>query len=317
MKKLLNLTLVNSASQATIVTHPAPHHGDETMAVVVLGIIEGSVAVYRTRNPKDIEEAVSTQHAYIVDVGGAYDLATGRFDHHQRDFSEVRADGSKYSSAGLVWKEYGVDACIALTGCTLAQAEAAAKAVDEMLIKGIDAADYGERTAEQMSVSTAISLLNPNWNEPSGDATFVEACELAYLVLARAIQSCVAAEVGKDTVDEAIVASEAGLLLLPQFITGWLERTVTSNDPKAKDLLYGVFRNLQGQWNVQALPPTLAERSAQRKPLPETWRGLSGAKLQEITGVEDAVFCHAGGFICGARSREGAMKLAQLATVEA
>lgn len=156
--------------------------------------------------------------------------------------------------------------------------------------------------------------MNLNWDErEDGDEAFLAACQMAYTILVRAIKSAVAAEKGKDTVDEAIRASENGILILPQFVTGWLERTVTSEDPKVEKLLYGVFKNLQGQWNVQALPPTLTERSTQRKPLPETWRGKPAAELQEITGVEDIVFCHPGGFICGARSKEGALALAKLA----
>lgn len=308
----MNLTLVNNAAQATALTHPAPHHGDETVALAILALIEGRVDVYRTRNPKEIE-AATVNDAYIVDVGGVYNSANSRFDHHQRDFAEVRPDGSKYSSAGLLWKEYGADACVALTGCTLAQAEEAAELVDEMLIKGIDAADYGKRLDGQMSVSLAISTLNTNWDEPADDELFIEACQLAHTVLIRTIRSCVAQVKGRDTVEEAIRASEDGIMVLPQFIGGWIQTVLTTAEPEAGNLLYGVFRNLQGQWNCQAIPPSADAPQAQRKPLPEAWRGLSGAALAEATGVEDAVFCHAGGFICGARSQEGAMKLAQLA----
>ena len=44
--------------------------------------------------------------------------------------------------------------------------------------------------------------------------------------------------------------------------------------------------------------------------------GLTGAGAEYrylLTGGEDAVFCHDGQFIAGARSREGALRLAQLA----
>lgn len=328
MKKKMTMELVNCVEEATVVTHPAPHHGDETTALAILGIVEGRVNVLRTRNPKQLEEA-ATAGATLVDVGGVYDPESGRFDHHQWKFagdSEVeklsrtvevrdgkrRLDGAKYSSAGLLWKQYGADACIALTGCTPAQAEVAAGLVDKMLIKGVDAADYGEKLDGQMSVSLAISVLNPNWDEPADDSQFVEACQLAHLVLTRTIKSCVAQVKGRDTVEEAIESSEGGILVLPQFIGGWIQTVLATTNPKGKDLLYGVFRNLQGQWNVQAIPP-IGEPQTQRKPLPEAWRSLNGAALQEVTGVEDAVFCHAGRFICGARSQEGAMKLAQLA----
>lgn len=312
--KTLNLTLVNDATQATVVTHPAPHHGDETTAIAIIALVEGRANVYRTRNPKAIEEAVAAGSA-IVDVGGVYDPEAARFDHHQRDFAETREDGTKYSSAGLLWKEYGVDACIELTGCNLEQAESAAVKVDEMLIKGIDAIDNGQaitNTDGVMSVSQAISVLNPNWDEPTTDESFLDACQLAYAISTRTVLSCVAVVKGQDAVEESVRTAEDHVMILPQFIGGWIQTTVGSANPKAGDLLYGVFKNLQGQWNVQALPP-VGEPTAQRKPLQEAWRGLNGAALQEITGVEDAVFCHAGGFICGAKSQEGALALARLA----
>ncbi|WP_419467549.1 MYG1 family protein [Allochromatium tepidum] len=37
-----------------------------------------------------------------VDVGGEYVPERGRFDHHQRSFCEVRPNGVKYSSFGLM-----------------------------------------------------------------------------------------------------------------------------------------------------------------------------------------------------------------------
>lgn len=42
----------------------------------------------------------------VVDVGGVYDPATQRYDHHQRGFTEVFGGkfDTKLSSAGLVYK---------------------------------------------------------------------------------------------------------------------------------------------------------------------------------------------------------------------
>ncbi len=41
--------------------------------------------------------------------------------------------------------------------------------------------------------------------------------------------------------------------------------------------------------------------------------GLRDEELQKITGVEDAVFCHKGLFLAVSKSKEGAVKLAELA----
>ena len=45
----------------------------------------------------------------VIDVGGAYDPSTDRFDHHQKGFTHVFGHGftTKLSSAGLVYKVRG------------------------------------------------------------------------------------------------------------------------------------------------------------------------------------------------------------------
>ena len=53
-----------------------------------------------------------------------------------------------------------------------------------------------------------------------------------------------------------------------------------------------------------------------KKPFPKAWWGLSGQKLVKITGVETAIFCHPNGYIAGAKTREDAIRLANLAIGE-
>jgi uncharacterized UPF0160 family protein len=48
-------------------------------------------------------------------------------------------------------------------------------------------------------------------------------------------------------------------------------------------------------------------------PFPLEWAGLRDGGLRDASGVADAEFCHAGRFIAGARSRDGACDLARLA----
>ena len=49
------------------------------------------------------------------------------------------------------------------------------------------------------------------------------------------------------------------------------------------------------------------------KPLPESWGGKQDEELAQATGVQDARFCHRGLFMITAKSKEGAIKLAELA----
>lgn len=59
------------------------------------------IGITRTRNP-DVINAGSI----VVDVGGEYDAARNRFDHHQRGFAETFSPDykTKLSSAGLIYK---------------------------------------------------------------------------------------------------------------------------------------------------------------------------------------------------------------------
>src|SRR3989344_767371 len=50
-----------------------------------------------------------------------------------------------------------------------------------------------------------------------------------------------------------------------------------------------------------------------RKKFPDSWAGLHGEKLQEVSGVSDAEFCHRNLFTVSVKSQEGAIKLCQLA----
>merc|ERR1712072_801597 len=64
-----------------------------------------------------------------------------------------------------------------------------------------------------------------------------------------------------------------------------------------------------GGWRIQAVP--VEENSfTSRRALPEPWRGVRDQKLSELTGIEGCVFVHAGGFIGGNASRDGALAMA-------
>ena len=65
-------------------------------------------------------------------------------------------------------------------------------------------------------------------------------------------------------------------------------------------------------WGLQAVPKVAGE-FANRRSFPEAWRGLSGAELSAVTGVDDALFCHTAGFYASAASRDGVLELARRA----
>jgi uncharacterized UPF0160 family protein len=81
-----------------------------------------------------------------------------------------------------------------------------------------------------------------------------------------------------------------------------------------KDILFVVVpenKDFQS-WKLLALPKKL-NSFENRKNLPILWSGLKDEELQNISGVPDSIFCHRGLFLAGAKSKEGAIKLAQIA----
>lgn len=81
--------------------------------------------------------------------------------------------------------------------------------------------------------------------------------------------------------------------------------------PEAPDALFVIYPKRQG-FGLEAVPRELGAFE-NRRDLPAGWGGLEGADLVAVTGVEDAVFCHAKRFLAVARSRAGVQRLAELA----
>lgn len=321
-----NVTLVNNAAEATVVTHNGVFHGDETMAIAMLSCCLKNVCIMRTGNPADAKEAAANG-AIIVDVGGQYDPEKNFFDHHQWGFSETYEDGTKLSSAGLIWRKYGEEICSAF-GCLVGREKEAAEIVERSLVHGIDAGDTGKHLPDgAWSIYNFLGSNNRTYREtnapdpyaPNACVTdselFLETCELAYHILWRAVEKACSIVYGRKKVEKVIddaTDAESQILELPSFIEEWKETVIKSDD--GADILYGIYEDaLRHQWVVAAVPPALDQMNGQRKPLPETWRGKSAAELQEVSGVTDAIFCHIAGFMCTAKSRDGALRLAQLA----
>ena len=81
--------------------------------------------------------------------------------------------------------------------------------------------------------------------------------------------------------------------------------------PAAPDALYVIYPKRQG-FGLEAVPRELGS-FANRRDLPEAWGGREGPDLVAVTGVPDALFCHAKRFLVVAASHEGIEQLARLA----
>lgn len=282
----------------TVATHNGIFHADDVFSIAALKQIFPSLNLVRTRSSEIIAEA-----DMVVDVGGQYDAGANRFDHHQRDGAGERENGIPYSSFGLIWKKYGVQICEGN--------EDVAKAVDSGLVSTIDAIDCGyvEGVAEGISLSQTISMFNPTWEEDENiDKCFDEAVVFASRLLERFIASANGGVKAKVIVAKAIEEAKDPRVIVLEKFTPW-KRTVHA---LSEDALYMVYPSQTGQWRIQTVPvePGSFEN---KKSLPAPWGGLSENELQEVTGINDAMFCHNGLFIAGAESFEGVMQMANLA----
>ena len=288
-------------NEVTIATHNGNFHADDVFSVAALKCIFPSVKLIRTRDLELIGKA-----DIVLDVGGEYDPDAGRFDHHQRGGAGERENGIPYSSFGLIWKKYGLEICEGN--------QDVANSVDSGLVSTIDAVDCGhvEGVSKGISLSHTISVFNPTWQEDGDfDASFDEAVTFASRLLTRFIAASNGGVSAKAIVAKAVENAEDPRVIVLEQYTPW-KRTVHTLSEEA---LYVVFPSGSGPWRIQTVPVELGSFE-DRKSLPKPWAGLSDQALQDVTGLDDAMFCHNGLFIAGAGSFESIMKMAAIAVQE-
>lgn len=172
-------------SPISIGTHNGHFHADEALAVYMLRLLPAyeSSQLIRTRDPARL----ATCHT-VVDVGGEYDAATNRYDHHQRTFDTTFPNRpTKLSSAGLVYMHFGKAIIAQSLGSGVSEdAEEVGliwQKVYENFIEPVDANDNGISVFDPKGVAAAglekrfrdggfslgamVSRLNPNWNDPA------------------------------------------------------------------------------------------------------------------------------------------------------
>ncbi len=283
-----------------VATHNGYFHADDVLAVAVFLLKYPKAEILRAR-----DEGVIRSADAAIDVGRVYDPDTLRFDHHQRGGAGERGNGIPYASLGLIWKHFGEE---------VAYGKREAEIVERRLVMAIDALDNGVEISTPLfkSVSSyTIADYLDSFNDgreslEDFDRGFSEALFFGSKLLMEEIDRAKAYVRDLDKVGEIFRNSkDKEIIELPPNIH-WKEVLVPT---EAK---FVVFPRNDGDFYVRAVPKEVGEFTS-KIPFPESWGGLVGEELAGTTGVKDASFCHRDGFIAGASSREGALRLAELA----
>jgi uncharacterized UPF0160 family protein len=292
-----------------IITHDGSYHADDVFACATLLIYlkkKGkNVQVIRTR-----EKTVIESGDYVFDLGGIHNPAKNRFDHHQLGGAGKRKNGIPYAAFGLVWKKFGHE---------VSGDRKVAEMIDKHLVEPIDGPDNGFdyfkptlKDSFPYKIQEVFAAFAPSWKENiSTDVPFLKCVSLAIQILEREIKK------NKDVIEAERIMREAyqrardkRIVVLdipfPRF-------DVVNILDKHKKTIYAVYPTRdKNDWRIVGLAKTRGSHRV-RKPFPKSWGGMADRALQKITGVKDAKNFHRMLFLGSAFSKEGAVKLAQLA----
>ncbi|MCK4552936.1 MYG1 family protein [Candidatus Pacearchaeota archaeon] len=286
----------------TVAVHDGTFHADEVLAVAILRLLYPKIKIIRTRDPEKFNKA-----DFRVDVGRRYNPKTGDFDHHQNEFNEKRKNKIPYASAGLVWKHFGMK---------LVNSKEGFDYIEEKIIQLLDAEDNGVQTysneiVHPYTLGNVIVSFNPNWQKRNSDKDklFEKSVLFTKNLLKREIDFANGMIKANKIIKEAISKSNGEYIVLDHLIP-WKKTVITKSNIK-----FVVHKQSDGNWFASAVP--VKENSFEsRKLFPRKWAGLEGKELTQITGVEDSIFCHKNLFAAVAKSKEGVIKLVEMALKE-
>lgn len=287
----------------TVLTHNGSFHADDVLAVATLKLRFGKLRIVRTRDEEKFKSA-----EFLVDVGSIYSPENKRFDHHQVGGAGERYNGIPYASFGLVWKEYGKDICGGDVNV--------AKIIDERLVSYIDSMDNGFGELKEVAngvipytIGMAIVAFNKTWRGNDDNYNnFIKAVVFAESFLQREISLVKDESSGMKLVKRAYEESTDKRLIILEAKYPWEFVLKDFSEP-----VFVITPNKDNNtWEVNAVRDNpLSFKN--RKDFPIEWAGKRNKELSSVTGVEDAIFAHNGRFFVVCKSKEGAIKLANLA----
>ena len=292
-------------SKKTVAVHSGNFHADDIFSVATLALHLGYVPkIIRTRDEKKISQA-----DYVFDVGGEYDPDRNRFDHHQAGGGGKREDGIPYASFGLVWKQFGEE---------MAGSKEVVDMIEKKLVAVIDADDNAFEIcqnyicdARPYTVSDYVIYRDFITLEKDRDGVFKKLVIWAMETLQMEIKIAKLLIEDYKKVEITYLFSENKKVIVLDGDYAW-EGVLT----KYPEPLFVIKPSVNiKSWKIYAVR-NKGDRFKNRADLPATWASKRGDDLARVTGVTDAIYCHHQRYMAIAGSKEGALKMAELALAE-
>lgn len=296
-----------------LITHSGSFHADDVFSYVVLSRLFPHAMLLRTRD-EDIFRHAGPEDI-VFDVGMVYNASARRYDHHQKD-KPTRDGEHPYSSIGLVWKDFGIDYLRSSISDNEKDLQRIWEYIDQSLIFPIDCADngkvptFGPIDSGPLSLPLQLQNFNPVFDdpEPDYDGAFLRAAKFAGLILENKIMHTAAYYRQRPIVEQALAKAEDIRVITLTKSCNWEAHL---RDLGIDDVLFAIYP-AHGNWNCSAAKSN-DESFENKKSFPEEWAGLRNEELARATGVQDAIFCHTGLFVCVTGTLDGATELARQA----
>lgn len=292
------MKLVTDLKQAKYITHSGTMHADEVFATAFLDLYRHDVILMRVPH---VEEDKIRKDAIVYDIG------RGKYDHHQED-AEVRENGIKYSSFGLLFREYGKDY---LKSIKIEDIDDVYTGIEKELIEGIDAIDNGQfpeitATYKVKTISDMIKLFNPSYGSDETEREqFIKAVSLAKMIFQETVCNVVGKVKAKKIVLEKIKNADKDYLELEEYLP--FEETILKCE-EANHILFVMYPSNRGGYGIKTIKKS-SEDKTDRLSFPESWAGLDGEELERVSGIKDISFCHSNRFLVTCNTKEAAYQV--------
>lgn len=311
--------VLRSAKSVVLYVHDGLFHADDVLCAVLFEAHYKNIdrkVIRRRMTIDDIEELKSLDDGItrIVCDTGCQDLVTDNLlvlDHHS-DNKLTYMNGVQYAAVGkfascLRWAF--PDSKIASSGLYNFQ---------KTVLWPVEVQDNGQK-AEDLNIQlypnlfSWISVFNCSWNEDWTESSdrFFEAVELATKILDRQFTRLEGLVEAWEIVENEIESlNPSEILVLGKYVP-WQEPVIGYNQLHCNQIKLIIFKSTGDQWNCQCVPVALGSFDTIIK-APEEWGGKTGVELEVLSGIEGAVFCHRGLWLTVWKTKDAALKAAEL-----